>query len=366
MDLVPSDLHGKRILASPKIATLKAAKRFRQMEGGCAQLGGMPDDITCNITSYLDVRSLLNMRMLNRSFRSLTSQSSAGWEKLCMDLWETKVHVCPEARACTDRMAAYRMSVLDARDRNHVLREELIYDPETAAGTVWSYRFKESAGADWTSWDPWFNGQPCRKFVFLEDGTVKTLVESDGDHGSMEDPTFRHQETALIDPPAAMSWRFLSRPLDMPSRPEGSYIRLSVSGRDVPTHCVRRSPTQNWGFVMESCWGVYASFELPKRPRSLRQRIRLRRAQDAFGNWFNVEVEDDESSEEGDDTPEESSPHGRLLIDDSSFAITSGLQWKEAFLYNFGARTLPEGDDAVDEFEQTYGAALSRIHYIDR
>ena len=49
----------------------------------------------------------------------------------------------------------------------------------------------------------------------------------------------------------------------------------------------------------------------------------------------------------------------RLLIDDDSFAITSGLQWKEAFLYNFGAMELPEGDDAIAEFERTYGAALN-------
>lgn len=146
MAFVPSDLHGKRILKSPNISSMKASKRCRQIEEGSAQLSGMPDDVICNVTSYLDVPSLLNMRVLNRSFRSLTSQSNAGWEKLCEQLWHTKVHVCPEAKECTDRMAAYRMAVLDARDRDHVLREELVYDPETNTGTVWSFRFKESAG----------------------------------------------------------------------------------------------------------------------------------------------------------------------------------------------------------------------------
>jgi hypothetical protein len=199
--------------------------------------------------------------------------------------------------------------------------------------------------------------------VFLEDGAVKSLIEGD-DIENMEDPRFRRQEATLIDPPVTMSWRFLSRPLDMPARPEGSYIRFTVGGRDVPTYCVHRSPTKNWGFVMESCWGIYASFELPKRPKNRRERIRLRRAQDPRGNWFNVEVEEDDSSVEGDANTDGGSPAHRLLIDDDSFAVTSGLQWKEAFLYNFGARTLPEGDAAVAEFERTYGAALHRIHYV--
>ncbi len=48
-----------------------------------------------------------------------------------------------------------------------------------------------------------------------------------------------------------------------------------------------------------------------------------------------------------------------ILIDDDSFATTSGLQWREAFLYNFGARILPEGDEAVADFELTYGSALN-------
>lgn len=174
---------------------------------------------------------------------------------------------------------------------------------------------------------------------------------------SLADPSFS-QSPQLIDPPVKMSWRYLTRPLDMPAKPMGSYIRFTVGGRDVPTYCVRRSPTNNWGFIMESCWGVYASFELPNRPKTRRNRVRLRRAQDQSGNWYNVEVHDDESSDEEEDSPRNVR---HLLIDDDSFAVTSGLQWKEAFLYNFGARRLPEGDDAVAEFERTYGAALNRL-----
>lgn len=204
--------------------------------------------------------------------------------------------------------------------------------------------------------------------VFLANGRVKMIVQDDDGEPSIEHPRFSQMEPTLADPPMDMSWRFLSRPLDMPTRPEGSYIRFSVGGRDVPTYCVHRSPTKNWGFVVESCWGVYASFELPKKPTLPRRRI-LRRAQDASGNWFNVEfnveAQDGELGSEHDDDAEEGNHNqNRMLIDDGSFAVTSGLQWKEAFLYNFGARSLPEGDDAVAQFEQTYGAVLNRMNIV--
>jgi hypothetical protein len=327
---------------------------------GEATLTSLPDDIICNILSCLDVSSLLQSRCLNRSFRTLASQGSAGWENLCKKLWEDKVHVPREAQEHTDPMAAYRTSVEDARNRDSVRPEELIFDPSTKTGTIWSFRFKESAGSDWTSWDPWFLGQPCRKMVFVEDGSCKEYItEREEGEANLEDPPFSERRGNLFDPPMVMSWRSITKPLDMPARPFGSYIRFSVGGRDVPTYCVRRSPTKNWGFIMESCWGVYASFELPKHvPRTTpsRRRMRLRRTQDPLGNWINIEVEttDDERSEDEEEKHEGSSLTSRLLVDDDSFMVTSGLQWREAFMYNFGARELPEGEDALAEFERAY------------
>lgn len=374
------------------------------MGGKKIRLCTLPEEVLCNITSYLDVASLLKVREVNRSYRMLASQKSAGWGNLCHELWKDKVHVCSTALQHPDPMAAYRISTLDARTRQYVSRDELIYDPDRRRGTVWSFRFKESAGPDWTSWDPWYSGQPCRKMVFLGDGSVKQYtdeaLEDDGG-GTISNPTFSQQqqqgqqqngEGTLLDPPLSMTWRFLTRPLDLPARPMGSYVRFAVGGRDVPTYCVQRSPTNNWGFIMESCWGVYASFELPKRPTASssaatatgtgpsrqggrrRRRLRTRRAHDNLGNPYNVEVmEDDETDDEAgqvddnegqqDDEAEQEEQHQqdgpRVLIDDESFTITSGLQWREAFLYNFGARILPEGDEAVAQFEQTYGEALS-------
>lgn len=142
------EMRGKRFLqSSPAIPDTRASKRVHNSaEKDSANLSGMPTDVIYNVTSFLDVKSLLNIRYLNRSFRSIASQNSAGWDLLCESFWKTKVHVSPEARSCTDRMAAYRLAVEDARTRDHLLPEELIYDLETKTGTIWSFRFKESAG----------------------------------------------------------------------------------------------------------------------------------------------------------------------------------------------------------------------------
>jgi hypothetical protein len=364
---MPPPHHGKRLLvtcstrsSSPSHATNNQNKRLKKNIEE-VELGSLPDDLVCGITSYLNAESLLTVRLLNTSFRDLASTGAAGWEGLCHYLWKDKVHIPPAAANHPDPMAAYRLSFLDSRLRDYITRDELTYDPHTKiGGTIWSFRFKESAGSDWTSFDPWYNGLPCRKLVFLRDGTVKEYTErendDDGPQAQLENPQFhRSARVQLVDPPMSMTWRFLVKPLDLPARPTGSYIRFTVGGRDIPTYVVRRSPTLNWGFLMESCWGVYASFELPKQIGRRRGRRRVRRYQDTAGNWCNVEIEDDEASLSD---SEKANDKSSLLTDDSWFSITSGVQWREAYLYNFGARVLPEGDEADATFERAYGATL--------
>jgi hypothetical protein len=107
----------------------------------------LPHDVICNIFSFLDAKSLLRQRCLNRSLQQIACQSSL-WEGQCEYLWKDKVHVLRQAKdlRTTDALAAYRMSLLDARSRHHVTREELCYDPARQKGTIWSIRFKEAAG----------------------------------------------------------------------------------------------------------------------------------------------------------------------------------------------------------------------------
>ena len=333
----------------------------------------LPEDVFCRVTCFLKATELAKMRQVNRTLSRICSTNAAGWEQLCERMWKKKANVLASAKANKENcMQAYQQALHDAQTRNHITEEEL-------CSCVWSFRFKQSAGSDWTSNDPWYNGQPCRKVVFRRDGSVHQyyppLLPSSAarpsDHQS-EDDQEGESHSLLFDPPGmTMEWRFLTKPMDLPVRPWGSYVRFKVAGRDVPTYSVRRSPTGNWGFVMESCWGLYASFELPPRRLNIpsahvpaagsrgqeitpRRRRLLRRTEEGLSVWVDTASEDnDEESELRHN--EESEEKDYLLQDDSSLLITNDVQWREAFLYNVGARVLPEGEDATDEFDQAWG-----------
>ena len=45
----------------------------------------------------------------------------------------------------------------------------------------------------------------------------------------------------------------------------GNCINIYWNSVLVPRYHVNRSPTKNWGFLLESCWGLYANFDLPRR-----------------------------------------------------------------------------------------------------
>uniref|UniRef100_A0A6U1QAQ3 Uncharacterized protein n=1 Tax=Cyclophora tenuis TaxID=216820 RepID=A0A6U1QAQ3_CYCTE len=178
-----------------------------------------------------------------------------------------------------------------------------------------------------------------------------------------------------------MAWRFSARPMDLPERPEGSYIRFTVGGRDVPTYVVRRSPTQNWGFIAESCWGVYTSFRMPLRaktqsPLRFRPRQWLSGLQNNNNNNHNNDDQEENNDNNNSNSNNDHNPgetdqpltpqlqHQRnvrvtpLLADDSSFIITNEVQWREALLYNFGATVLPEGESASEDFDRMFGQTL--------
>ena len=383
----------------------------------------LPDDLVARICDMLDAPTLLQVRGVNQTFLRVCD-----WDRQCQALWRDKIHVCPDARRETNRQRAYQLSVTDAKTRNHLHREELVYNPETHTGAVWSFRFKEAAGVDWTRVDPWYSGGRPRQFVFLENGLVQQYIPAASNTAdqaqtrmstnsndqlsqraaamigepviSQVNPAAESAVPTISNPQTHMTWRFLTRPMDLPTRPLGSYIRLTVGGRDVPTYAVRRSPTQNWGFVMESCWGLYASFDLPRKPmdddyddnrsmicqdgrrtmdddnRSMicldgrhndrkrrRRRLRTILRRTEGGNILRIQDYDDSDS---DDETTASTPRPtiiddsvlagiRELQDDSKMLITSEMQWREAFLYNVGARVLPEGDEATTEFDRAWG-----------
>jgi len=318
-------------------------------------LSSLPEDILCQIVSFLNVPALLDIRLLNSRYRELASRNEAGWTDHCMRLWRDKIHVSPEARIQEHAMTAFRTSLEDARNRQDITMQELCFIVSEQKGTIWSFRFKRSAGADWTSGDPWYSGKQEKQMVFLTDNTVKQFIPSTSDEiKNLAVPIFARLDSGvLVDPFGEVTWRFLEQPMDLPARQRtGSYLRLRVGGRDVPTYVVRRSPTNNWGFIMESCWGVYASFPLPPRPINMQLRhippdgVRLMQV--------DTDTEDDSDTNNNGDSKQS------LLVNDSALVITNEVQWREALLYNFGVSVLPEGNEAAQEFDQTWGEALSQ------
>lgn len=172
-----------------------------------------------------------------------------------------------------------------------------------------------------------------------------------------------------IPPRIEMRWRFVRSCMDLPTRPDGAYVRITVGGRDVPTYVVRRSPNGNWGFIMESCWGLYASFELgPKNgykisasATNVTVRRALRRTRNG-SRWVNIEDDDDEGNPDVDNenirnVRRRPNPNPNMLVEDRAMTVSGVSQWREALLYNIGAVTLPEGNN-VHQFDAAWQNAL--------
>lgn len=345
----------------------------------------LPDDALCSVLKFLDVKALLRLRECNSKLRSAASSNNAGWRNHCRSLWSTKANVCSRARSMMAQsihsssipshlkkniaMEAYKTSVVDAATRKEVSLEELCFDDSpNKRGPIWSFRFKKSAGSDWTSWDPWWNDQEPRKMVFLRNGRIMQLQPQGKTHPSryhngiplydvFSERTVHRDGVDITPPRIELKWRFVQRPLDLPARPEGAYIRITVGGRDVPTYVVRRSPNGNWGFILESCWGVYASFDLA--PRAITSfigggtRRRLRRTRNG-SRWVNVDNSDSEDSDD-----DEHHDHARnvrqrtdFFVEESAMVVSGHSQWREALLYNIGAVSLPEGNNTSVEQEE--------------
>ena len=334
----------------------------------------LPDDILCIVLKFLDVKSLLRMRECNTKLCSAASSNSAGWRNHCGSLWSKKVNVCSRAKSllalsvhprsislkkgAAMAMEAFKTSVVDAATRKEISLEELCYDESPLkGGPTWSFRFKESAGIEWTSWDPWWNNQQARKLVFLRDGSI-LQVQPQGKTAPCqirngiplydvfsERLVHRDDGVDVIPPRIELKWRFVKRPLDLPARPECAYLRVTICGRDLPTYVVRRSPNGNWGFILENCWGIYASFDLDPR-RSVSSYISSRRRRRTRNGTRRANVDgsygDDPDQNSRDDQARNVRQRTDAFEEESAMVVTGRLQWREALLYNIGTVVLPE------------------------
>ena len=118
-------------------------------------------------------------------------------------------------------------------------------------------------------------------------------------------------------PDATLTWRWARFGAGhVEAAPRGALLRCHVEDAPVPTYAVRRHP-DTWGWIMESCWGVYSSFEPPSQD------------EDPFMN-------------------------------DDNLVVTANVQFREAFAYNAGFPL--DEDDVAATNAAALTAALSSGH----
>lgn len=113
---------------------------------------------------------------------------------------------------------------------------------------------KACGGEEWTASDPWWQGWPAAVRYYARDGTMLS-----------KDPAGTAVYLSLCGPQERRGghWRFVPGSSGH-FGPPGSFLRHSQGGRDFPTHFVSRYP-ENWGWILQNCWGFSASFPLPLR-----------------------------------------------------------------------------------------------------
>jgi len=198
-----------------------------------------PLELAERVLFLLPAQTLNALAGVNRLWRGVASKSLA-WESHVEATWRDKVYVAKELRELrqSDPRQAYFAS-LAAAERCFIRKEELV-------GFEWSFRFKEAAGVDWSEIDPWHQGRRAAQVRFEPGGKVTST------------------NAALRVGP--IRWRFPRARRQLGgSRADRlhQHVSVSVAGKAVPTYIVRRAP--NWGFILESCWVMYTSFEMPAR-----------------------------------------------------------------------------------------------------
>eukprot|EP00182_Erythrolobus_australicus_P002882 CAMPEP_0185832432 /NCGR_PEP_ID=MMETSP1353-20130828/2079_1 /TAXON_ID=1077150 /ORGANISM="Erythrolobus australicus, Strain CCMP3124" /LENGTH=484 /DNA_ID=CAMNT_0028530605 /DNA_START=280 /DNA_END=1731 /DNA_ORIENTATION=+ len=297
-----------------------ARSECSQEMANCAMWADLPEEllvaILLRVTPDDAVSSVPAFARVCRSWAAAAS-SALFWRAACAAMWADKVYVPPSATALlrdkNDPRSAYRFALQDSK-RSHLTLEEL-----TAFN--WSFRFKAAAGEHWTDSDPWWQSPPAPQLPAFNSPTTNhrhqqgqrqgaasfsstssttastspSLNENgvaarsehvgggDGDgNGAAADARNSNGSGSAgagraivvrfgadgtvsgrgqMHIPQQFRWAFVRRACGRADdAPLGSYVRVN----QFPAYVVGRHK-RNWGFVMQSCWVVLTSFEMPPR-----------------------------------------------------------------------------------------------------
>lgn len=229
----------------------------------------LPENVLSYVFELLPVADLLSSCLVCREWNQL---SWPQWRSLQSKLLIGKVHFHFQSNDQPSWKRAYGQSLAHG-SRKFILLSEML-DGE------WWFRFKESAGDEWVSQCRWHNGFSASQLEFKENGVLhrkgKDLASEYAISWKLVWTLNRRDRRATL---SSYLRRFKNKvdgsDVEALAQSSGNAIRLHINGCPAPLCCVRRSPTGNWGFVLESCWTFYTSFEMPLRGQSEELEVEL-------------------------------------------------------------------------------------------
>lgn len=175
------------------------------------------------LSSFLQLKDYLCVTRCSRvcKFWNAVSRQNSLWRELCISLWSDKVFIPDHFKTLNNSgrsREAFINSLMDSK-RTAITSEEL-------SSILFYFRFKEVAGSYWTDQDPFWQKQEPLRINFSPEGR---LVGFPWD---------------ILQ----AKWRFVDNS-GRTCQSRGSFIRVSVNERSVPTYMVSRH--SNWGFILQ-------------------------------------------------------------------------------------------------------------------
>lgn len=258
-------------------------------------LSDIPESITLqHILICLDIKDISSLILCNRTCHRAYDDEYI-WKHLCNhQLWVGKCYIPDFIRVKIASSSWKHLAYLSVKDMNRsfIVINELV-------GT-WSFRFKEEAGEEWMSGCPWWSYKKANQVIFQSNGLVK-IVNDTNRTDVFHNNVFHAIDLLVLQ--YELVWRNISRYekeqqlhkyltytsstsstyTDKNSRKKkkcgvvsrkdmillgkktGNCISITLNGVRLPDYYLFRSPINNWGFILESVWALYTSFELPIR-----------------------------------------------------------------------------------------------------